>query len=136
MAASIGCGRGQAAVEWVGLVGLVVAMLLAVGAAGVGVPGAGLAEAIVNRIECALGEAAVCGDGAAEPALVSAYGREIAAVVREHAPEVDYEEGMSALPVDFRRCRGPVCGNGPRSGPVWRSRTGEPAGAFLPAVDF
>src|SRR5919201_4245496 len=112
MAASIGSVRWQAAVEWVGLVGLVVAMLLAVGAAGVGVPGAGLAEAIVNRIECALGETAACGNGAAEPVLVSAYGREIAAAVRDHAPEVDYEAGMTALPVDFRSCRGAACGNG------------------------
>jgi hypothetical protein len=48
---------------------------------------------------------------------------------------VDYESGMTALPVDFRSCRGPVCGNGPTKGPVWLSDTGEPAAAFTHVVD-
>jgi hypothetical protein len=42
---------------------------------------------------------------------------------------------MTALPVDFRSCRGRACGNGPDSGPVWRSDTGEPAAAFVHVVD-
>src|SRR5436190_7725936 len=113
MSARVGSEGGQGTVEWVGLLALVLAVLVAVGAAGVRVPRTGLAVAIVNRIECALGEASACGAGTAEPALVSAYGRELAAEVRARAPEIDYEAGMTALPVDFRECRGPVCGNGP-----------------------
>jgi hypothetical protein len=126
---------GQGTVEWVGLVAVVVALFAAIAAAGVRIPGAGVAEAIVNRIECALGEESVCGDGSMEPALTAAYGAELAAAVRAHAPEVDYEEGMTALPVDFRSCRGPICGNGPSSGAVWLSDTGSPAASFVHVVD-
>ena len=42
---------------------------------------------------------------------------------------------MTALPVDFRSCRGGRCGNGPDSGAVWASDTGEPAAAFVHVVD-
>ena len=126
---------GQGTVEWVGLVALVLVVFVGLGAAGVRAPGTGVAEAIVAKLECALGEDSRCGAGSAEPALVRAYGRELADEVRAHAPEVDYEPGMSALPVDFRHCRGPACGNGPTAGPVWRSNTGEPAAAFVHVVD-
>src|SRR5881392_2735013 len=123
MSASIGSERGQGTVEWVGVITLVLALFVAIGAAGVRVPGAGLAEAIVNEIECALGEESTCGGGSAEPTLARAYGTELAAEVSAHAPEVDYEAGMTALPVDYRSCRGPVCGNGPSRGAVWLSDT-------------
>jgi hypothetical protein len=126
---------GQGTVEWVGLVTLVLALLVALGAAGVPLPGTGIAEAVVAKLECALGEDSRCGSGSAEPLLVRAYGSRIAAEVRKHAPEVDYETGMSALPVDFRSCRGPVCGNGPSQGAVWRSNSGEPAAVFVHVVD-
>jgi hypothetical protein len=127
--------RGQGTLEWAGLVTLVLAVFAALGVAGVRAPGTGIAQAIVAKVECALGEESRCGDGAAEPALAAAYGDELAAEVRAHAPEVDYEAGMSALPVDFRHCRGPVCGNGPRAGAVWRSNTGEPTVAFVHVAD-
>jgi hypothetical protein len=42
---------------------------------------------------------------------------------------------MTALPVDFRSCRGGRCGNGPDSGAVWSSDAGEPAAAFVHVVD-
>src|SRR5204863_9868689 len=113
-------------VEWAGLVALVVAGLTIAGAAGVRAPGAGLAESVVHKVECALGEDSACGSGAAEPALVRAYGRALAAEVRAHAPEVDYDAGMAALPTDSRSCRGPICGNGPPSGAIWLSDTGAP----------
>ncbi len=130
-----GTEHGQGTLEWVGLVALVAALFVALAAVGVRVPGTSVAEAIVAKLECALGERSTCADGAAEPALAAAYGERLAIAVREHAPEVDYETGMSALPVDFRSCRGASCGNGPRSGPVWRSNTGEPAVAFVHVVD-
>lgn len=120
--------------EWVGLVALVLGALVTTAAAGVGAPGAGLAESIAHKVECALGEGSACGGSAAEPALVRAYGP-LAAEVRTHAPEVDYEAGMTALPVDFRSCRGPVCGNGPPTGAAWLSNTGAPAASFVHVVD-
>src|ERR671935_2961535 len=132
---AIGSATGQGALEWVALVTLVLALLVAVGAAGVRVPGAGLAVAVVNRIECALGEESLCGPSSMQPALARAYGGDLAAEVRAHAPEVDYEAGMTALPVDFRSCRGPVCGNGPPSGAVWLSNSGAPAVTFVHVVD-
>ena len=125
----------QSTVEWVGVITLVLALLVAIGAAGVRVPGAGLGEAIVNQIECALGEDSVCGGGSAQSPLARAYGAELAAEVSAHAPEVDYEAGMTALPVDYRSCRGPVCGNGPSHGAVWLSDTGSPAASFVHVVD-
>ena len=67
--------------------------------------------------------------------LVAAYGPELAARIAAEAPEIVYEEGMTALPVDFRTCRGRGCGNGPESGAVWASDTGEPATAFVHVVD-
>jgi hypothetical protein len=126
---------GQGTVEWVGLISLVVAALAAFGAAGIRVPGGGVAVAIAQRIECAAGERSACGSGSSEPQLVRAYGRPLAVDVRRHAPEIDYEAGMTALPVDFRSCRGSVCGNGASAGPVWLSNTGEPAAAFTHVVD-
>jgi hypothetical protein len=131
----IACESGQGTVEWVGLVSVVLTVFAAVGAMGVRIPGGGLAVAIAQRMECALGEGSACGTGRAEPQLVRAYGRRVAAEARRHAPEVDYEVGMTALPVDFRTCRGSACGNGPSWGPVWLSNTGEPAAAFTHVVD-
>jgi len=110
---------GQATVEWVGLVLLVSLLLLAALAAG-------------GRIICAVRLSDAC---RTEPALVAAYGPELAAEARANAPEIVYEDGMTALPVDYRSCRGAGCGNGPPSGPVSSSDTGEPATAFAHVVD-
>jgi len=118
-------------VEWIALV-LLVALALAVAiAAGFRPPVAGLARALGHALVCAvrLGE---CGH---DSELVATYGPELAGLVRGHAPEIRYEAGMTALPVDFRSCRGPVCGNGPASGEVWESDTGEPATGFVRVID-
>src|SRR5438552_803650 len=90
--------RGQGTVEWLGAITLVLALLVALGAAGVRAPGTGLAEAIVAKVEWTLGEDSRCGAGSQEPALVRAYGARLAADVRAHAPEVDYEEVVLARP--------------------------------------
>ncbi len=125
--------RGQGAVEWIGLVLLVTLLLLGVLAAvGARFPGADLARTIGERIVCAVDLSRTC---RTEPALVTAYGAELAAEVRAHAPGIVYEDGMTALPVDFRSCRGAGCGNGPPSGAVWSSDTGEPAAAFVHVLD-
>jgi hypothetical protein len=124
---------GQSTVEWVGLVIVITALILGV-TAGVRswLPGVTLAESIAMRLLCAAGLSSTCAESGG---LVAAYGPELAAEVEENAPEIVYEGGMSALPVDFRSCRNTRCGGGPESGPVWESDTGEPAMAFVHAVD-
>jgi hypothetical protein len=124
---------GQSTVEWLGLLLLVAALLgglLAV--VGSGLPAGLFARAIAERLLCAAGIEPVCGSSGG---LIAAYGPELAGRVERNAPRIVYEQGMTALPVDFRTCRGKACGNGPDSGPVWRSDTGEPAAAFVHVVD-
>jgi len=125
--------RGQATIEWTALlllVSLLVVGLLAV--AGARLPPTDLARAIAAKLVCAVRLSDAC---SASSQLVAAYGPELAAQVAAGAPEIDYENGMTALPVDFRACRGRGCGNGPDSGAVWASDTGQPTTAFVHVVD-
>jgi hypothetical protein len=125
--------RGQGTVEWVGLVLLVTLVLLgALAAIGARFPGAELARAIAERMICAVRLSDAC---RTESTLVDVYGAELAGLLTANAPEIVYENGMTALPVDFRSCRGTGCGNAPSSGAVSRSDTGEPATAFAHVVD-
>jgi hypothetical protein len=125
--------RGQASPEWVGLI-LVVALLIA-GLLAMLAPlplGAALARAVAARLICAVNLSDSChGD----PELVGAYGSDLAAEVRDHAPAIIYERGMRALPVDYRRCRFASCANGAAEGLVWRSTSGEHAAAFVHVID-
>jgi hypothetical protein len=124
--------RGQSTVEWVGIL-LVVALLLAgLVAAGVRVPGASLARAIAARILCAASLTDECGD---QPALIDAYGSEVAKLAREHMPTILYEEGSRAVPVDYRLCRSTACGDAPQQGRVHRTDDGLPVTAFVHVVD-
>ena len=125
--------RAQATVEWIALV-LVVALLLLGLVAGTAarLPASGLARAITARLLCAVRLFDSCAEDAE---LIVAYGPALAALMHEHAPAIVYEDEMTALPVDFRSCRGQRCGNGPDSGAVWASDSGEPAAAFVHAVD-
>jgi hypothetical protein len=124
---------GQSTVEWIGLLVVITALLLSV-TAGVRswLPGVQLAESIAMRVLCAVGMSSTC---AQSGDLVAAYGPELAADVERNAPEIVYENGMGALPVDFRACRNSFCGSGPESGPVTESRTGQPVAAFVHVVD-
>jgi hypothetical protein len=124
---------GQGSVEWVGLIALVAALFVALLAVAPAVPGVGLARALASSIACALRLPDECDPG--DDLLAAAYGEDVAKLVRDNAPELVFEADSSALPVDFRSCRGPVCGNGERSGTVRRSNTGEPAAAFVHVVD-
>src|SRR3954465_4272432 len=101
--------RGQSTAEWIGLLLLVCLFLAALIAAGVRLPAASLARSIASRLVCAISLSDTCAE---EPDLVTAYGEELAALVREHAPGLAYEKGMYALPVDFRSCRSPGCADG------------------------
>jgi hypothetical protein len=124
--------RGQATVEWTGLLLLVFLLLVGLLAAATRLPATDLVRAIAAKLVCAVGLSDTC---SAHSQLVAAYGPELAARIAAKAPEIVYEDGMTALPVDFRACRGRGCGNGPESGAVWASDTGEPTAAFVHVVD-
>jgi hypothetical protein len=90
-----------------------------------------LAYEIGERIVCAVRLSYGC---RSDPQLAAAYG-ELASEVRDNAPRIVYERGMSALPVDFRSCRSPSCSDGPASGRVTHSLAGRPVAAFTHVVD-
>ena len=68
---------------------------------GLRLPGMALAYEIGERIICAVKLSYGC---RSDPQLAGAYG-ELASEVRDDAPRIIYERGMTALPVDFRSCR-------------------------------
>ncbi len=124
--------RGQASPEWLGLV-LVVGLLLAAVLTVLGpLPiGVSFARTLGGKLICAVRLSDPC----LQDALVEAYGPDLAAALREHAPEVFYERGMRSLPVDFRSCRSETCADGPAEGVISRSAKGEPATTFVHVVD-
>jgi hypothetical protein len=127
--------RGQSTVEWIGLVLLVALATAALGAlAGVALPGTALARAIGGRIVCALELSGECAP-LAKSELAFAYGDEVAALVGETVPQIRYEPGMRALPIDFRSCREDACAEGRDGIRVASSITGEPATVFTHVVD-
>jgi hypothetical protein len=94
-------------------------------------PGMALAYEIGERIICAVKLSYGC---RSDPQLAGPYG-ELAAQVRDNAPRIVYERGMTALPIDFRGCRSPACSDGPETGRVARSLAGRPVTAFTHVVD-
>ena len=125
--------RGQASPEWLALI-LVVAVLLGalLTLAGALPVRAVLARTIGSKIICAVDLSNSC---RSEPELVAAFGEELAAELRDHAPAVFYEQGMRALPVDYRRCRQAACADLAGDGVASRSREGVPPAAFVHVVD-
>ncbi|HYZ29105.1 MAG TPA: hypothetical protein VE570_08640, partial [Thermoleophilaceae bacterium] len=101
--------RGQASIEWIGLL-LLVALALAAALAFVpSVDGRPLGAAIARALVCAVKQ-----DCRVEgTALRRAYGERGAALVRAHAPNLVYEPGTLTLPVDYRRCRSHRCSDAP-----------------------
>jgi hypothetical protein len=125
--------RGQATIEWTAVV-LIVALAFAALLA-VGVPrldGRSYGGALAHAIVCAARGG--CDDGRDQ--LVSAYGSDDAALVREYAPSIVYEPGEKEIPIDYRTCRTNKCGNAPddRSLDVSRTDAGVPASAFTHVV--
>ena len=98
---------------------------------GLRLPGMALAYEIGERIVCAVKLSHGC---RSDPLLAAAYAG-VASEVRDNAPRIVYERGMSALPVDFRSCRSPSCSDGPASGRVTHSHAGEPVTAFTHVID-
>ena len=106
--------------------------IIALAAFGGRLPGFALAGAIAERIICAAGIGGDCGEASE---LELTYGAEVAGARERHAPLLDYERGMRALPVDYRSCREDACAEGPAEGPVTDSLAGEPVTAFVRVVD-
>ena len=95
------------------------------------VPVMGLIKELTEKILCAVS----LGDDCGPPGLDDVYGEEVATLVRDHAPGLIYESGMSALPVDFRRCRVTSCSDGEGEGERVRSQEGARVTAFVHVVD-
>ncbi|MEA2467410.1 MAG: hypothetical protein QOJ57_1536 [Thermoleophilaceae bacterium] len=132
MAGLVGPERGQATVEWTGLVLLVALVLAALVAVAPVVDGRSLGSALAHSIVCATrGD---CDRG--NDALVDAYGPDDAQLLRRFAPNIVYEPGTLTLPVDFRRCRAHRCSDAPDdpSLDAARSNRGVPAAAFTHVV--
>jgi hypothetical protein len=129
--------RGQATVEWVGLV-LLVSLALAGLAAVIPVGGGRtLGEAVLHAIACAVQGGCAREAARGDAALVAAYGARDAALVRRYAPNIAYEPGTYTLPVDWRQCRSHRCSDAPdrQSLDVHSSaRGGIPATAFTHVV--
>lgn len=125
-------GRGQSTLEWVGLITLIAALMAAFTAAGLRVPGAGLAHSVSTKILCA---ASLSGGCAGEGSLEAAYGNEVADLVRAGAPTLMYGRDMLGLPVDYRTCRSPYCADGTGEGAVEESTAGEPVTLFTRVVE-
>jgi hypothetical protein len=126
--------RGQSTVEWVGLVTLVAVVLaFLVSVAGLAGSAIAIAATIKSKLICAVGLADDC--GSAEPPLLAAYGPELADLVATTAPEIRYEPGMHALPVDYHDCRADACANGDDRRRIWATESGEPVVAFTHVID-
>lgn len=118
--------------EWVGLLFLVACLMAALLAAGVRVPGAGLAHSVATKVLCAASLSAAC---AGPGSLDVAYGEEIADLVRAGTPTLMYGRDMLGLPVDYRTCRSPYCADAPGEGEVSQSTAGEPVTLFTRVID-
>ncbi len=102
------CDRGQATIEWVGLVFLAAVALGALALAVPVVDGRSFGGFLSHRLVCSV-RGAACSD----TAVRRAYGPADAELVRRHAPGVVYEPGERQLPVDYRRCRAVACARAP-----------------------
>lgn len=100
--------RGQATIEWVGLVCLVAVALGALTLVVPRVDGRSYGGFLSHRLLCAA-RGSPCGDGL----LRRVYGPSDAELVRRFAPGLAYERGERQLPVDFRHCRAVACARAP-----------------------
>lgn len=128
------CQRGQATIEWTGIVLLMAVALGALATAGPRVDGRAFGAWLAHSLVCAVrGEACASAD---DP-LRAVYGEQDAALVRRYAPNLVYEPGTYTLPVDWRRCRSHRCSDArdDRDADVHRgARGGTPATAFTHIV--
>jgi len=127
------CERGQATIEWVGLVLLASLVLGALVTAVPVIDGRSFGGFLSHRIFCAI-QGGSCDTG--DAGLARAYGEDDAALLREYAPDVVYEPGERSIPIDFRSCRAVACAAAPddRDLDVHRSQTGLPATVFTRVI--
>lgn len=137
-------GAGQSSPEWIGLI-LLVAVALAIGAATAATAataagkggegeGDGLGEVIAKRLACAA-DLRFSGCLDAPAPLVAAYGPALAETIKIFTPSIEYEKGMTAVPVDFRTCRRGPCSVGASEGLVETNTRGEPVTLFTRVID-
>jgi hypothetical protein len=100
---------GQASIEWIGVVLLVALIAAALVAVRPRLDGRSIGGFLAHHVVCA--SAGSCHEP--ERALEGAYGEDVAATVRELAPNLVYEPGERQLPVDWRECRRRGCANAP-----------------------
>jgi hypothetical protein len=122
------CERGQATVEWAGLVLLLALVLGALVAVVPAVDGRSFGSYLAHSILCQMRG----GCSPDDAGLARAYAGGDAALLRRYAPNIVYEPGTRVLPVDFRRCRSPGCALAPddQDLDVSHSDTALPAAAF------
>jgi hypothetical protein len=108
----MGAERGQATIESAGLAALIALLVIAVVAA---IAGGGEVKA-GRELAGAIGRHLVCGphlpDACHHQPLVPAYGWPLARLARALAPAPEAlpgPDGLSLVPVDFRRCRRESC---------------------------
>lgn len=101
--------RGQATIEWIGVVLIACSVLAGLSQAAGSVDGRSFGGFLAHRLICSARGG--CDDG--DAALAQAYGAHDAALVRRHLPNLVFERGERQLPVDWRRCRRTQCANAP-----------------------
>jgi hypothetical protein len=123
---------GQASVEWVGLVAIISAVVVAMALAGTSIPGTALVHSMSRSILCAVSLSGGCaGEGSPE----RTYGAQVAEQVRANAPDLLFGPDLLGLPVDFRTCRSPACADSPGERTVSGSSAGEPVTLFTRVID-
>lgn len=132
MTGNLSSSRGQSTIEWVGLITLIAGLMATFAAAGIQAPALGLAHSVSTRILCA---ASLSGSCAGEGSLDTAYGEELAGLVRSGAPTLMYGRDMLGLPVDYRTCRSSYCADGTGEGEVTESTAGEPVTLFTRVIE-
>ena len=122
------CERGQATIEWAGVVLVASLALGALVALAPQPDGRSLGASLAHSIACAARDG--CEDDRA--ALRAAYGEHDAGLVRGHLPGLVYEPGTHSVPVDFRDCRRPSCSDAAddRDADLHRSGSGARATVF------
>jgi hypothetical protein len=124
--------RGQATIEWTGLVLVVAAVFAALVFAGSSVPGTALVHSISRSLLCA---ASVSHDCLGAGEVEDVYDVEISGLLRRHTPEVHFGPDLLGLPVDFRTCRSPACADPGGTGDLTGSTAGEPVTLFTRVID-